>query len=97
MFPTLVFRRAYDALLARHGPDVRRADIAYLRILHLAASTTEREVAAALEALLDGEGLRDVDQLKALVGPEPTPAPAMVAPQVDLDAYDALLGGEVAR
>jgi hypothetical protein len=35
LFPTLTFRKAYDALRAR----TERADVEYLRILHLAAST----------------------------------------------------------
>jgi hypothetical protein len=57
LFPTLVFRRAYDALCAHHGT---RADVEYVRVLHLAASTLEADVAAALETLLARGGAFDV-------------------------------------
>jgi len=45
LFPSPVFRAAYDVLVMRHG---RRADLEYVRVLHLAASTSE----AAVEAVL---------------------------------------------
>jgi len=41
LFPTLTFRRAYDALKGWHG---ERTDIEYVRVLHLAASTLESSV-----------------------------------------------------
>ena len=53
MFPMPVFRRAYDAL-SEALPE-RQAELDYLRILHLAASTMQCEVEAALELVL-GEG-----------------------------------------
>jgi hypothetical protein len=40
LFPSLVFRRAYDALREQRG---ERADVEYVRILHLAASPGEGE------------------------------------------------------
>ena len=43
MFPSAVFRRAWEALDARLPP--RRADLAYLRVLKLAATTLEVDVA----------------------------------------------------
>lgn len=89
LFPTLTFRRAYDALLERQVD--RKADIEYLRILHLAASTMESDVQAALELLL-GEGvLTNADQVKALVSPARPEVPALSLPEVDLHSYDALL------
>ena len=39
LFPSLVFRAAYDALGRTHG---ERADVEYVRLLHLAATTGER-------------------------------------------------------
>jgi hypothetical protein len=45
LFPTLVFRRAYDALVGWRG---ERADVEYVRILHLAAATMESLVEKAL-------------------------------------------------
>ena len=50
LFPSLVFRAAYDALGRTHG---ERADVEYVRLLHLAATTGERRVEATLRARLD--------------------------------------------
>jgi transposase InsO family protein len=90
LFPTLAFRRAYDALSAAHAGI--QADVEYLKILHLAASTMESEVEAALALLLDAEQCPDSAQVKALVQPREAADPVDLAvPQVDLCAYDALL------
>jgi hypothetical protein len=62
LFPTLTFRRAYDALAQRLGS---RADLEYVRILHLAASTSETAVETTLEELLDRAELRDYAQVRA--------------------------------
>jgi hypothetical protein len=90
MFPSLVFRRAYDAIQTPHHGV--KGDLEYLRVLHLAASTCEADVEAALSLLL-GEGRAVTsDAVKALVSPSPRDElPAMAPPQVDLGAYDALL------
>ena len=50
-FPTHTFRLAYDALCGWKG---ERADVEYVRILHLAATTMESEVDRALGRLLSG-------------------------------------------
>ena len=50
MFPTLTFRLAYDALRKWRG---ERADVEYVRILHLAATTMECTVDSALALLLE--------------------------------------------
>ena len=52
MFPTMTFRLAYDAL-KRNGVG-ERADVEYVRILHLAATTMESTVDSALALLLGG-------------------------------------------
>jgi|GEM_PF-2092484 len=49
LFPSLVFRRAYDAL---RDARAERADVDYLRILHLAASTISRPQGCALHGPL---------------------------------------------
>ena len=49
VFPTLEFRRAYDALLVE-GAD--QADLDYVRILHLAASDGEECIRKVLASLL---------------------------------------------
>jgi hypothetical protein len=91
LFPTLVFRRACDHLEKIHGSG-RKADVEYLRILHLAASTMESEVEAALELLLESNELRDVESVKSLVGGfDPVLVPQITVGQVDLTHYDQLL------
>ncbi len=78
LFPSLVFRQAYDVLQAARGA---RADVEYVRILHLAASTLEATVAAALAILLRAGAPFDYAAVKALAAPEPTSVPAPHAPR----------------
>jgi hypothetical protein len=89
LFPTLTFRRAYDALAAAGD----RADIEYLRILHLAASTMEHTVEATLLALLDAGAPVDFDAVRAQVSPAAPLVPHVAIPAPDLAAYDQLLAG----
>lgn len=88
LFPTLTFRQAYDALVTRHGS---RADVDYVRILHLAAHTSEQAVETALEHLLARGTLRDSAQVKAVVQPERIAVPTCVLTPPDLTVYDACL------
>ncbi len=94
LFPSLTFRRAYDALVDARG---ERADIEYVRILHLAASTFESRVEAALDALL-ARGVRfDYADVKAIAAPEQQAVPDVRIPKPNPAVYDALLaraGGE---
>ncbi len=91
MFPTLIFRRADDRL--REGRAEQRADLEYLRILHLAAATMESDVEAALELLL-GEGQVPLyDTVQSLLGRSKPEVPEIEAPEVDLAIYDGLLSG----
>jgi hypothetical protein len=48
-------------------------DVTYLRILHLAASTLEADVAAALAQLQAAGTLITVEAVKALTAPAPPP------------------------
>jgi transposase len=89
MFPTLTFRRAYDALVEQHGT---RADVEYVRILHLAASTSQDGVEAALEALLEADQLHDYVQLRESVQPPGIEVPDCTLAEPDLGAYDELTG-----
>ena len=91
LFPSLVFRRAYDALC--DGRAVRAADLEYLRILHLAASTMECDVEAALSLLLEQRVTPLAAEVKALVAPTRSEAPALAVLEVDLAGYDVLLTG----
>jgi hypothetical protein len=91
LFPSLVFRRAYDAITGAE-PTLAK-DLVYLRILHLAAATVETEVELALSMLLDAHQVPDVDLVKELVGAPRVPVlvPEMGVLSVDLTAYDELL------
>jgi hypothetical protein len=88
LFPSLVFRRAYDALCAQPAC---RADIEYVRILHLAASTMESQVEAALAALLDRGEPFDYVQVRDRVAPKEPEVPALSIPKPDLAEYDRML------
>ncbi|HET9552749.1 MAG TPA: hypothetical protein VFP50_07255 [Anaeromyxobacteraceae bacterium] len=92
MFPSVVFRRAYDAILGERAGV--RADLEYLRILHLAASTLEADVQAALELLLAEGQPVTVDAVKAITsGSARHEVPDLEPPEVDLGAYDVLRTG----
>jgi hypothetical protein len=67
LFPTLTFRRASDARRARHGS---RADVEYVRLLQVAARTSECAVETVLGRLLDDGTRWDATQVKALVQPD---------------------------
>jgi len=89
LFPTLTFRRAYDALCERR-PD--RADREYVRLLHLAATTSEADIEAALTLLLDARGVPTFDAVRDLVRePVPPSMPSLSTPALDLGIYDQLL------
>ena len=90
MFPSVAFRRAYDAIQTPHRG--LKGDLDYLRILHLAASTIEADVEAALALLLADRSAITADAVKALVATSTQiVVPDLVPPPVDLGAYDALL------
>ena len=91
MFPTLVFRQAFDALQAQLPA---RAVREYLHLLHLAASRSEAEVAAALEQLLAADTLPTFEACRALLSrPVQALDSGLSAPVVDLTVYDRLMGG----
>jgi hypothetical protein len=90
LFPSLTFRHAYDALALTHG---ERADGEYVRLLHLAATTSEREVEAILRRLLEDQQPVDYASVHACVTPPVAPVPVIHIPVPDLARYDALLLG----
>jgi hypothetical protein len=90
LFPSVVFRRAYDAIQTPHQGVT--GDLEYLRILHHAASTMEADVETALSLLLAEGKPITANAVKALVATSPTiELPELEPPAVDLAAYDALL------
>jgi hypothetical protein len=95
LFPSLTFRRAYDAL---QEASPRSADRHYVRLLHLAASTSEAEVETALGLLLDQGATPAFDAVRDLVRvPRVSSIPELGAPLLDLRRYDRLLVGAAAE
>lgn len=89
LFPSVVFRQAYDALV-RKRPE--RADKEYLSILHLAAMGREQDVEEALAMLLEAEQLPLLAAVRELVqGDCPSAVPDVYIPAPDLCSYDVLL------
>lgn len=91
MFPSLVFRQAYDAIQVLQSGT--RGDVEYLRILHLSATTMQSDVEAALTLLFDEKKTITADAVKALTRRDET---AVCVPQLlplvaDLAAYDSLI------
>ncbi len=91
LFPSLVFRRAWEALQVWYAP--RRADLAYLRVLQLAAKQLECDVAIALELLVEAGKKWNETDVSALLAVETTTIPMMEKLTADLDDYDQLLVG----
>ncbi len=89
LFPSLAFRQAYDAL-ATSRPE--RADRQYVRLLHLAASTSEAEVEAAFTLLAEQGTPPTFDAVRELVRPAAAcSVPALTPAVLDLGVYDRLL------
>ena len=93
LFPTPTFRRAHEALQQWRG---ERADVEYVRILHLAATTMEVTVATALSQLLETGQPFDYGAVRELAAPEAPGTPSLaVAGDPDLGVYDRLLTGSL--
>lgn len=90
MFPSVVFRKAYDRLV---DAGFEKGEREYLRVLHLAAMGSESEVTMALELLLEEGLVPDVEAVKGLLKPAAPAYPAVSVPAPNLADYDALLRG----
>ena len=91
LYPTHAFRLAYDAMRGWKG---ERADVDYVRILHLAATTMEADVDRALKRLLESRVRFDYAVVKELVAPVSPEIPEIeLSGEVDLGVYDRLLAG----
>ena len=75
MFPAMTFRLAYDALRKWQG---ERADVEYVRILHLAATTMEATVDSALALLLETGRPFDYAEVRDLAETKPPEAPTLL-------------------
>jgi hypothetical protein len=91
MFPSVAFRRAYDAIQSPHRGT--KGDLEYLRILDLAASTMEADVTCALEVLLADGATLTAAAVKALIAStsDGIDVPLLVQSMPDLTVYDELL------
>ena len=74
LFPTMHFRLTYDALRQWRG---ERADVEYVRILHLAATTMAATVDSALSLLLEAGESFDYAEVRDLAEPKAPEAPVL--------------------
>ena len=88
LFPSLVFRAAYDRLLEKKP---ERADKVYLAILHHAAMGSEQDVETALELILGGGGTPSLEAVKELTYIKIGALPNICIPVPELFSYDELL------
>ena len=89
LFPTTTFRLAYDRLLADWP---KRANQEYVRMLYLAATTSESEVETALCLLLEAAILPTLVAVRDLVHlPGVQSVPQLHTPTLDLSPYDQLI------
>jgi transposase len=88
LFPSIAFRRAYDAL-EKANPE--RAAVEYLRILKLAADTLESVVGAELEKVLAEGAVPACEELRKRVDPRPPARPEVNVAEPDLADYDVLI------
>jgi len=93
LYPSVTFRRAYDALVRTHG---ERADVEYLRILHLAMTAGEARVVEVLAAVLDRVDGFDYVTVQTQVAPPVLTVAVIHIPTPDLMVYDALRAGAAA-
>jgi hypothetical protein len=93
LFPSTIFRMAYDRLKALSPSS---ADRQYLKILELAAKTGEGQVSGAIEQLCQSEAPLSFEAVEAMVAkstqPLPQPREVEIGP-VNLEGYDMLLEG----
>jgi len=95
LFPSSLFRVAYDRLKSQYAGVVGRADKQYLKILELAAKESESLVEAAIGRLCDSDQAVSFEAVEALVqsGQKLLAPTAVRVDEVDLGAYDQLLEG----
>jgi transposase InsO family protein len=93
LFPTITFRKAYDAIQTQKPGT--KGDVEYLRILHLAASTCESDVDDALASQLATCSVVTAEATKAKAmkadAAAKTIPPELSMPAVDLTIYNSLL------
>ncbi len=95
LYPSPVYRAAYDRLVADHGE--RPGVIEYLHLLKLAAEHTVVALEAVLQKQLAQAGKWRAAQVREQLAPAAKKVIELPALKPDLNAYDTLLQGEVAH
>jgi hypothetical protein len=95
LYPSPVFRSAYDRLVAEHGE--RAGVVEYLQVLKLAADEGPPKVEAALQAQLAQKEKWRASQVRERLTPATRKVIELSTLTPSLTAYDALLEGEVAH
>lgn len=89
LFPNLDFRRAFDCLRDHFAE--RKADLHYLRILKLAAETTEAQVESALIEIYASKNVPTIEAVQELCPSEKFETPQFAEFEIDLEVFDELL------
>jgi hypothetical protein len=93
LFPGLLFRQAYDQLVAQQGP--RRGAVEYLRLLKLASEVGESQVEVMLADYLSPPyPAWSVGELGRILQPRPERTVALEELQPECHSYDKLLSLE---
>jgi hypothetical protein len=93
LYPSAVFRAAYDRLVADHGE--RPGVIEYLHVLKLAAEETVEQVEPVLRVQLGLAGKWRATQVREQLVPAARKVIELAGLTPSLNAYDTLLEGEV--
>jgi transposase len=90
LFPSPVFRQAYDRMVAEAGR--RHGGLEYLRLLKLASDVGEHDVELMLvEYVSPPHPKWTVDELRGLLQPEARTQPVLAELEPEWSSYDALL------
>ena len=90
LFPQLIFRKAYDMLVA-YSPT--RGHKIYLQILQLAAINNESDVAYALDALIKANEIPFIEAVKKHLDVPASDSPKVEVFPPQLSSYDSLIPG----
>jgi hypothetical protein len=93
LYPSLVFRAAYDRLVADHGE--RSGVIEYLHVLKLAAEESVERVEPVLQSQLLAAGRWRATEVRGRLVPVTPKVQELADLTPSLHGYDALLEGEV--
>ena len=92
LFPSVIFRKTYDALCAFNEQKGSRL---YLELLHFTALNNETEVSIALEIILSENEIPTKENVKNLLDMPRTTHPKVTVLQPILNHYDSLLAFDI--